>query len=58
MTEKEMCEKLKVERIFLYHLRKKGLPFIRLGSKILRYEVTEVENWMKRNRKGESVSHD
>lgn len=45
VTEKELCELLKVNNVFLWKCRKKGLPFYRLGSKMIRYNVDEVIQW-------------
>lgn len=45
VTEKELCELLKVNNVFLWKCRKRGLPFYRLGSKIIRYNVEEVLKW-------------
>ncbi len=49
ITEKELCEILKVDRSFLYLCRLNGLPFIRLGKKLIRYELNSVLNWYERN---------
>ncbi len=49
VTEKELCEILKVDNVFLWRCRKKGLPFIRLGSKLIRYDLVLVLNWFNVN---------
>lgn len=49
ITEKELCEILKVDRSFLYLCRLNGLPFIRLGKKLIRYELNSVLNWYEQN---------
>lgn len=46
VTETELCEQLKVSRTTLWVLRRKGLPFIRIGS-LVRYEIEEVLNWFR-----------
>lgn len=51
MTEKELCEVLQVGRIFVYQCRKKGMPYIQLGTKLIRYDYEEVLQWMKNRRK-------
>lgn len=45
LTEQELCSALKVERVFLWKCRQDGMPFIRLGAKIVRYDLDEVLNW-------------
>lgn len=45
LTEQELCSVLKVERVFLWKCRQDGMPFIRLGAKIVRYDLDEVLNW-------------
>ena len=49
ITEVELCERLKVDRVFLWSCRKKGLPFIRLGTKIIRYNLDDVLRWFNEN---------
>lgn len=58
ITEKELCEKLKVDRVFLWTCRQKGLPFVRLGSKIIRYNYDDVLQWFNENSEkvGENVN--
>ena len=55
LTEKELCENLKVERVFLYKCRQSGLPFVRLGPKIIRYDYDSVLKWFKDNYSTESL---
>lgn len=45
LTENELCNVLKVGRVFVYRCRKQGLPFIRLGDKSLRYNLDDVLQW-------------
>lgn len=47
LTQQELSEKLKVEVITLYKLRKMGMPYIRLGQRLIRYDFEEVEKWLK-----------
>ncbi|MGN0542414.1 MAG: hypothetical protein ACI4JG_03100 [Acutalibacteraceae bacterium] len=49
VTEIELCELLKVERCFLWSCRQKGMPFLRLGSKIIRYDYDKVLQWFNEN---------
>ena len=45
MTEKELCEFLKVDSVFLWKCRKQGLPHLKLGTKIIRYNLDDVLVW-------------
>lgn len=47
VTEKELCEILRVDRSFLWSWRQKGMPFVRLGKKIIRYDPEAVFSWFK-----------
>lgn len=47
LTEQELCSALKVERVFLWKCRQDGMPFIRLGAKIVRYDLEEVLEWFR-----------
>lgn len=49
ISEKELCARLQVDRSFLYLCRKKGMPFIRLGTKLIRYDFDEVVSWLRQN---------
>ena len=47
LTEQELCSALRVERVFLWKCRQDGMPFIRLGTKIVRYALEEVLEWFR-----------
>ena len=47
LTEQELCSALKVDRVFLWKCRQDGMPFIRLGAKIVRYDLEEVLEWFR-----------
>ena len=49
LTEKELCEVIKVDKVFLWKCRKNGMPFIRLGTKLVRYDLSEVLLWLREN---------
>ncbi len=49
VTEKSLCNYLNVDRSFLWSCRQKGMPYIRLGSKSIRYDYDEVIQWFKDN---------
>lgn len=45
LTEKELASYLKVSTVYLYQCRKKGMPYIQLGSKCVRYSLDDVLLW-------------
>lgn len=47
ITQKEAEKRWRTSRQTLWHMRKRGLPFYRLNSKIL-YDVAEVEAFIRR----------
>lgn len=49
ITEAELCKRLKVDRVFLWNCRAKGMPFVRLGTKIIRYNFDDVMHWFNEN---------
>ena len=53
LTESELCGVLSVKRVMIYRLRKRGLPFIRVGKKIVRYDLDAVLSWLKQNELGD-----
>jgi predicted site-specific integrase-resolvase len=46
ITEKELCEWLKIDRVTAYRWRKQGLPYIG-KTKSIRYNKEEIEKWLK-----------
>lgn len=48
LTIDDVSEMLQVTRSTVYNLKKKGLPFIKLGKNI-RFDQDEVVNWVKQN---------
>lgn len=58
LTEEELAEKLRVSRVFLYELRKQGLPFRRI-HRTIRYLPEEVETWLVQHGQGsaDAASH-
>lgn len=47
LTQQELSKELKVEVSTLWKLRKMGMPYIRLGQRLIRYDFEEVEKWLK-----------
>jgi len=48
LTVEDVGEMLKVTRTTVYNLKKKGMPFIKLGKNI-RFEQQEVVDWVRAN---------
>ncbi len=50
VTEQQLAQHLQVSTRHLINLRKRGLPFIQLGSTV-RYDLEEVEAYLRTNRR-------
>ncbi len=50
LTIEQVAEMLQVTRTTIYNLKKKGLPFIKIGKNI-RFDQEEVVNWIKEKQK-------
>ncbi len=48
LTIEDVADMLQVTRTTVYNLKKKGLPFIKLGKNI-RFSQEEVINWVMNN---------
>lgn len=48
LTVEDVAEMLQVTRTTIYNLKKKGLPFIKIGKNI-RFDRDEVIEWVKSN---------
>ena len=48
LTIEDVSEMLQVTRTTVYNLKKKGMPFIKLGKNI-RFDQDEVIEWVKTN---------
>lgn len=48
LTIEDVAEMLQVTRTTIYNLKKKGLPFIKLGKNI-RFNQDEVVEWVMKN---------
>ncbi|WP_037372701.1 helix-turn-helix domain-containing protein [Anaerovorax odorimutans] len=48
LTIQDLAEMLQVTRTTIYNLKKKGLPFIKLGKNI-RFNQDEVIEWIMKN---------
>ena len=49
LTVDDVSEMLQVTRSTVYNLKKRGLPYIKLGKNI-RFDQDEVIEWVKANR--------
>lgn len=60
LNEKDVCVLLGVSRCTLYRLRKtEGLPFHKLGPKMIRYQVAALDGWLQeRMLSGKCDAHD
>jgi len=50
LTEKELCEWLKISRSTAVRLRRKGMPFVKIGKRFVRYNKEEVEKWLSKQK--------
>ena len=48
LTIEDVADMLQVTRMTIYNLKKKGLPYIKLGKNI-RFSQEEVVNWVMNN---------
>lgn len=55
LTENELAERLRLSRSFLWGLRKRGLPHLRIGRTV-RYEFQTVADWLAQNYKQNPAS--
>ena len=49
ITDKELSKILIVGRVTLRKYREQGMPYKRLGEKLIRYDVEEVLEWLNDN---------
>ena len=54
LTEKQLCDVFHVGRVFLYMCRDRGMPYVRLGAKLVRYDYEKVMAWMEDYNKNNS----
>jgi len=52
LTVEDVAEMLQVTRTTIYNLKKRGLPFIKLGKNI-RFDEAEVVEWVRSNSRSE-----
>ena len=57
LTEEELAERLKVSRTTLWALRNQGLPHCRIRSRMVRYRIEEVTEWLKMNNENNNASN-
>ena len=49
LTEIELCEFLKVSRVFVYRCRQGGMPYLKVGNRNIRYDLDVTLDWFKQN---------
>ena len=47
LTEAQVCEELGVTRVTLQRWRKSGMPYVALGSRMVRYNLFDVMQWLE-----------
>jgi predicted DNA-binding transcriptional regulator AlpA len=55
MDDKELCTRLKLSRTTLWSLRKRGLPYKRIGG-VIRYLAEDVDAWLEASCKGQNLN--
>lgn len=48
ITDKEVCEYLKISRPTLANYRKLGMPYKTIGTRTLRYVLEDVQTWVEK----------
>jgi excisionase family DNA binding protein len=57
LTTKELCEKYKISDSTVTRWRREGLPFERLGPRLVRFDEDKVIGWLKQHdKKAETLS--
>lgn len=46
LTVKDLCEIYGVSKTTVMNWRKAGIPFVRLGTRMIRFKKEEVEQWL------------
>lgn len=47
LTEAQVSEELGVTRVTLQRWRKRGMPYVALGSRMVRYNLFDVLQWLE-----------
>jgi len=55
-TNKQLCEKYQISKPTASEYRKQGMPHIKLSERTIRYDIQEVEQWLKQKMKGENYN--
>jgi len=56
LTDKQLQEELQVERVYLWRKRKEGMPYYRLGSRTIRYSLSDVLGWLEERKAASGAS--
>lgn len=54
ITNNELCEHYQISKPTASEYRKQGMPYINLSERTIRYNIDEVEQWLKNKKKGET----
>lgn len=46
LTAKQLAEHFQVAPLTIYRWKEKGLPFKRIGSRSIRFDLDEVNSWL------------
>jgi len=46
LKEKELAQKLNVDRLTLKKWRRKGMPYLPVGTRQIRYDLSSVVKWL------------
>jgi predicted DNA-binding transcriptional regulator AlpA len=49
LTTNDICEKYGVHKNTVDKWRKRGMPFLYINKRVVRYDISEIENWIKEN---------
>lgn len=57
VTKKQLAEKLQVSELTIDRMRKKGMPWQRVGVKIIRFDINEVNQWLQKQQQQETANN-
>ncbi|MHB9146806.1 MAG: helix-turn-helix transcriptional regulator [Symbiobacteriia bacterium] len=52
LTVWELAKALGMSRAAVYRFRREGMPYIKLGPKMVKYDLEDVVTWMKARGQG------
>lgn len=48
LTTKDLCDLYRISKTSVLFWRREGMPYKRIGPRIIRYNLEEVEEWLKK----------